>query len=95
MYSSSKQMVKVLGLFTKYAFCPFSYAMFCIFVVFGLKSIYQLNRQKFEAVVSLNDAYEVYSKKDLPMKDFENAIWNKYGNKFCDSDRSQVSNTSL
>lgn len=69
--------------------------LFRIFLVHGLKSIYQLNRKKFDTVASLDDANEVYNKKDLPMKDFETAIWNKYGQKFCSlDDRIQVSNTS-
>ncbi|KAL8498318.1 hypothetical protein ACS0TY_021586 [Phlomoides rotata] len=48
-----------------------------------------IGREKFEAVVSLDDANEIYDKKDLCMKDFETAIWNKYGRSFCKSDRSQ------
>ncbi|KAK4438795.1 hypothetical protein Salat_0214100 [Sesamum alatum] len=49
------------------------------------------HRQKLEAVVNLEGADEIYSMKDLPMKDFEAKIWNSYGEKFCEeSDSSQV-----
>ncbi|KAL0426980.1 UNVERIFIED_CONTAM: putative RNA-dependent RNA polymerase 3 [Sesamum latifolium] len=49
-----------------------------------------IGRQKLEAVVNLDSANEIYSMKNLPMKDFEAKIWNSYGKKFCEeSDRSQ------
>ncbi|KAL3829924.1 hypothetical protein ACJIZ3_018726 [Penstemon smallii] len=43
-----------------------------------------IKREKLEAAIDLDGANEIISIKDLPMRVFEDRIWNKYGLKFCD-----------
>ncbi|KAL0374398.1 UNVERIFIED_CONTAM: putative RNA-dependent RNA polymerase 5 [Sesamum radiatum] len=52
-------------------------------------------RHKLENVMTVDGANDIFQKKDLPMSIFETAIWNTYGNKYCDKlDRSEVRYTS-
>ncbi|KAL0339032.1 UNVERIFIED_CONTAM: putative RNA-dependent RNA polymerase 5 [Sesamum angustifolium] len=45
-------------------------------------------RHKLENIITVDGANDIFQKKDLPMSIFETAIWNTYGNKYCDkSDR--------
>ncbi|XP_011093632.1 probable RNA-dependent RNA polymerase 5 isoform X1 [Sesamum indicum] len=47
-------------------------------------------RHKLENVMTVDGANDIFQKKDLPMSIFETAIWNTYGNKYCNkSDRSE------
>ncbi|KAH6827518.1 hypothetical protein C2S53_007863 [Perilla frutescens var. hirtella] len=49
-----------------------------------------IKRNKLEAVLTMDDANEVFSMKHLSMPEFEKNIWARYGRKFCEeSDRSQ------
>ncbi|XP_051113989.1 probable RNA-dependent RNA polymerase 5 [Andrographis paniculata] len=49
-----------------------------------------IGRKSLEDVVSVDEAEEIFKMKDLPMRNFESIIWDKYGQKFCQKeDRCQ------